>query len=368
MADQRIPTEISADEAHRLACPRTPLFDIRDEHERAAGVPPGALPASVSQLLEIARGGDRGGFVLCAEGVRSLAAVQRLRSEGLAGFASVAGGFAAWRRAGLPVVLAEGFDAAQSERYARHLVMPQVGPQGQRRLRDAAVLLVGLGGLNSPVALYLAAAGVGRLGLCDPDRVERSNLQRQVIHAERAIGTNKAQSARERIADLNPDVECVVIDHGIDAGNAHGLVADWDLVVDGTDSFEARYAVNAACVAHGRPLVYGAVMRFQGQVSVFCADRPGRQPGRPGPRAVPCFRCLVRAAPAAVDAPSCAEAGVLGVMPGIVGTLQANETLKLLLGVGRSLAGRLLLIDALSMEFRETRIAPNPACPDCGLR
>jgi len=360
--------EISAEEAATLACPNRPLIDIREDHERLQGTPRGAIVLPEERLLEHCR--ERGvhaqGFLLCAEGVRSLAAARLLRDRGFDAYLSVAGGFLGWQQAGLPVGYPDGFDARSAQRYARHLVMPQVGPAGQRRLQRARMLLVGLGGLNAPAALYLAGAGVGRLGLVDPDHVERSNLQRQVIHGESTLGHNKAASARARIQDLNPDVETVVLEQRIDGRNAAGIVADWDIVLDGTDNFAARYALNEACVQQGKPLVYGAVMRFQGQVSVFWRGCPGELLAGSA-QAAPCFSCLFPQAPAPEDAPSCAAAGVLGVLPGIVGTLQASEALKLALGIGQPLIGRLLLIDALGMEFRQARIAADPACAVCGV-
>mgnify|MGYP001552601829 FL=1 len=362
---QEPPLEISPEEAASLACPNRPLIDIRGDAERGQGVPAGAVARTVDDLLEQCRrkapGAEPGGFLLCAEGVRSLEAVRRMRAEGIYGYLSVAGGFEAWQGAGLPVGYAEGFDAVSAQRYARHLVMPQVGAAGQRKLLASRILLAGLGGLNAPAAMYLAAAGVGRLGLADPDCVERSNLQRQVIHAESTLGENKAVSAQARLRDLNPDVETVVMRQHIDESNAERLVAGWDIVVDGTDNFAARYALNEACVRLGKPLVYGAVMRFQGQVSVFWPARPDRAAG-----AAPCFRCLFPQAPADAEAPSCREAGVLGVLPGIVGTLQASEALKLALGIGQPATGRLLLIDALNLEFRQARIPADPACTVCG--
>jgi molybdopterin/thiamine biosynthesis adenylyltransferase/rhodanese-related sulfurtransferase len=358
------PLEISPEEAASLACPNRPLIDIRAEAERLQGVPAGAELLTVDELLEQCRKANTavgsGGFVLCAEGVRSLDAVRRTRNEGCTGYRSIAGGFDAWRDAGLPVGYPEGFNAVSAQRYARHLVMPQVGAEGQRKLFRTRILLAGLGGLNSPSALYLAAAGVGCLGLVDPDRVERSNLQRQVIHAESMLGENKTLSAQARLRDLNPDVDTVLIEQRIDQSNAQQLVADWDIVIDGTDNFPARYALNEACVRLGKPLVYGAVMRFQGQVSVFWPAHPDQAAGP-----APCFRCLFPQAPDAADAPSCAEAGVLGVLPGIIGTLQASEALKLALGVGQPLTGRLLLIDALNLEFRQARIPADPACSVC---
>jgi len=371
LAPESSALEVTVAEAASLACPSRPLIDIREDSERLAGTPRGAVVMTVEDLLRQCRragdGGEPGGYLLCAEGVRSLDAVRQLSKEGFSGFRSVAGGFQAWQEAGLGVGYPEGFDAASAQRYARHLVMPQVGAAGQRKLLEARILLAGLGGLNAPAALYLAAAGVGRLGLVDPDRVERSNLQRQVVHAESTLGQNKAVSAQARIHDLNPQVETVVIEDRIDAENAGELVAGWDIVVDGTDNFPARYALNEACVRLGIPLVYGAVMRFQGQVSVFWPARPEPSPGSPdGP--APCFRCLFPHPPAAADTPGCAEAGVLGVLPGIVGTLQANEALKLALGLGQPLVGRLLMLDALNMEFRHARIAADPGCPACAVR
>lgn len=347
--------EISATEAAATNLPDTPLIDIRTAVERQAGTPAGALPANAEELLGQCRsmgGGKRiSGFIMCVEGVRSLQLVKQLHAEGFTGLRSVEGGFLAWQAAGLPLSPAV-LGKEQGQRYARHLVMPQVGPDGQRKLLDSSVLLAGLGGLNSPAALYLAAAGVGSLGLLDDDRVERSNLQRQIIHGEASLGKSKPHSASQRIADLNPDIATVIIKQRLDENNAEELLQGWDVVIDGTDNFPARYALNDACTRLSIPLVYGAVMRFQGQVSVFNGG--------------PCFRCLMPLSPPEQDIPGCSEAGVLGVMPGIVGTLQASEAIKLLLGLGRPLSGRLLMIDALNMEFRETRIRRNPDCPTCG--
>jgi len=361
---QGAPVETPVSNAGSLHCPSRPLIDIRSKEERELGLPTGAICMSAEDLLQQCRNnrdsGIHGGFVICAEGVRSREAVLQLRKEGFDGFSSVAGGFQAWLAAGLPVGFPAGLDAGQADRYARHLVMPQIGSDGQRRLLRSRILLVGLGGLNSPVALYLAAAGVGTLGLADFDTVERSNLQRQIIHGESRIGTPKANSASDRIMDLNPDIETVVYQRRVTAANAGTLLESWDMVVDGTDSFSSRFALNEACVRQSKPLVYGAVMRFQGQVSVFW-------PASGEPEPTPCFRCMVPQEPPAGDAPGCAEAGVLGVMPGIVGTLQANEALKLALGIGLPLIGRLLMIDALNTEFRKMRIPANPDCPVCVL-
>ena len=355
--------ETPVEDAGNAFCLARPLIDIRTKEERQLGIPTGAISMSAEDLLQqCARNGAgiTGGFVICAEGIRSKTAVLKLKEEGFDGFRSVSGGFRAWLNAGLPVGYPAGLNAGQADRYARHLVMPQVGARGQRKLLQSRILLVGLGGLNSPVALYLAAAGVGKLGLVDFDNVERSNLQRQIIHGESRLGTSKAISARDRISDLNPDIETVVYDQRVNSGNAGALIDSWDIVVDGTDSFSSRYALNDACVRQSKPLVYGAVMRFQGQVSVFW-------PACRGSDAAPCFRCMMPQEPAAGDAPGCAEAGVLGILPGIIGTLQANEALKLALEIGQPLIGSLLMIDALNMEFRKMRVAANPDCPACKL-
>lgn len=239
-------------------------------------------------------------------------------------------------------------------RYGRHVSIPEVGLAGQRRLRASSVLIVGAGGLGSPAALYLAAAGVGRLGLVDHDRVELSNLQRQVLYDTDAVGTPKLASARARLTGLNPDVAVETFETRMDSSNAFEILEGWDFVIDGSDNFPTRYLVNDACVMLGTPFAYGAILRFEGQASVF-----GAPDG-------PCYRCLFRDPPPPGLVPNCAEAGVLGVLPGIVGSIQANEAIKWLTGIGETLAGRLLLIDALRMEFRSLDIAPDPECAVCG--
>ena len=246
------------------------------------------------------------------------------------------------------------FTPDQVERYKRHLLLDGVGAEGQRRLLDSRVLLIGTGGLGSPAALYLAAAGVGTLGLADFDLVDASNLQRQVLFASADVGRPKVEAARERLAALNPDVELVEHNLRIEASNAAGIVRDYDVVMDGTDTFPTRYLANDVCVWEGKPLVYGAIMRFEGQVSVFDAGRG------------PCYRCLFPEPPPPELAPNCAEAGVLGVLPGVIGLLQATEVLKLLLGSGDPLVGRLMVYDALAMEFREFRLSKESDCAVCG--
>lgn len=239
-------------------------------------------------------------------------------------------------------------------RYSRHLVLPGIGLEGQERLKAARVLIVGAGGLGSPAALYLAAAGVGTLGLVDWDVVDRSNLQRQILHGTGMVGHPKLDSARARIADLNPDIHLETISARLTSANALDILSGWDVVLDGSDNFPTRYLVNDACVLLGRPNVYGAVLRFEGQVSVFDA------------RHGPCYRCLYREPPPPELVPSCAEGGVLGVLPGIIGSLQALEAIKLVTGTGASLVGRLLLFDGLKLQFREIALNKDPDCAVCG--
>ena len=239
-------------------------------------------------------------------------------------------------------------------RYSRHLSLPEVGSAGQRKLKAARVLIIGAGGLGAPLGLYLAAAGVGTIGIVDHDDVEESNLQRQVIHATSGVGTPKAQSAARRIADLNPGVETIVHQTRLSSANALEILRDYDVIVDGTDNFPTRYLVNDACVLLGKPNVYGSVYRFEGQASVFDAA------------VGPCYRCLFPEPPPPGAVPSCAEGGVLGVLPGIVGLIQATETIKRITGIGESLVGRLLVFDALEMRFRELKLRKEPNCPACG--
>ncbi len=245
---------------------------------------------------------------------------------------------------------------AELLRYSRHLILPDVGIDGQRRLKQSRVLIVGAGGLGSPVALYLAAAGVGHLGLVDFDRVDETNLQRQILHGTSTVGTSKLDSAEARLKDLNPHVKVERYDTRLSAENALEIIHGYDVVVDGTDNFGTRYLVNDACVILGVPNAYGSIFRFEGQASVFATEEG------------PCYRCLFRNPPPAGAVPNCAEGGVLGVLPGLVGTIQATEALKLLLGIGRPLIGELLLVDALGAEFRKVKIRKDPACPACGTR
>jgi adenylyltransferase/sulfurtransferase len=247
-----------------------------------------------------------------------------------------------------------GLTNEEVERYSRHLIMPEVGMDGQRKLKAASVLLIGAGGLGSPLAMYLAAAGVGRLGLVDYDVVDHTNLQRQVIHGTRDVGRPKLESAKERILDINPNVQVDSHDVPLTSENALEIFEPYDVIIDGTDNFPTRYLTNDACVLLGKPNVYGSIFRFEGQVSVFYAEEG------------PCYRCLFPEPPPPGLVPSCAEGGVLGILPGTIGALQATEAIKLLLGIGEPLIGRLLLYDALSMEFNDVRLHKNPDCPVCG--
>jgi molybdopterin/thiamine biosynthesis adenylyltransferase/rhodanese-related sulfurtransferase len=239
-------------------------------------------------------------------------------------------------------------------RYGRHLIIPEVGLEGQRKLKSASVLIIGAGGLGSPLAFYLTAAGVGRIGIVDFDVVDLSNLQRQILHTTKDVGRSKLESAREKLGSLNPNVKIETYEMRLTSENALDLIKEYDIVVDGTDNFPTRYLVNDACVFLKKPNVYGSIFRFEGQVSVFYADKG------------PCYRCLYKEPPPPGLVPSCAEGGVLGVLPGIIGTIQALETIKLILGIGEPLIGKLLLFDALRMKFRELKLRKDPECPVCG--
>lgn len=335
------------------------MLDVREDDERAAGYASGSigLPrAEIEQrIASLAPSHDREILAICAGGSRSLLAAKTLRGLGYANARSVRGGHARWQDEGLPMEQgALGVDAG--ERYARHLVLPEIGLAGQQKLLRARVVLIGAGGLGAPIALYLAAAGVGTLTLIDDDVVERSNLQRQIIHADTRIGMPKVESARSALNALNPSIRIEAVRERVRAANVEALLHGHDVIIDGADNFPARYLLSTASLRLGLPLVYGAVHRFSGQVSVFDPRRADS----------PCYRCLFPQPPSAAEAPNCSEAGVLGVMPGIVGLLQANEALKLILGIGEPLVGRLLCHDALAGAFRELRLPRDPECPGCG--
>ena len=359
------PTEISPAQARRQQSQGAVLVDVREAHERATGQAEGALGIAKVELetdpvAHLPRR-DAAILLICQGGARSLQAAHALVAAGYAHVASVQGGTTRWIAEGLPVSkpLLDAGEADFMERYSRHLRLPEVGVEGQRTLEASRVLMVGAGGLGSPAAYYLAAAGVGQLCIADNDVVDRSNLQRQILHTEARIGERKVDSARQALSALNPRTRIETVAERVTAANMDRLLEDVDVVMDGADNFPVRYLLNDACVKHGKPLVYGAVQRFEGQVSVFDA---GRHRGQ-----APCYRCLFPDPPSPEFAPSCAEAGVLGVLPGVIGLLQATETIKLLLQTGEPLRGRLLHFDALAMRFREMRLRPDPDCPVCSV-
>jgi molybdopterin/thiamine biosynthesis adenylyltransferase/rhodanese-related sulfurtransferase len=351
--------EVSAAEAAtaREDDPRVVLLDVREETEWEAGHAAGALHVSKSYLEQDIEGAvpdrDRPIVIYCAGGIRSLFAGQTLQALGYTNVASMAGGFQSWKAQGLEWDMPRILSEAQKHRYSRHLLIPEVGVEGQGRLLDAKVLLVGAGGLGSPAALYLAAAGVGTIGIVDFDVVDVSNLQRQILHTTDRVGERKVDSARKTINALNPEVNVVGHEEMLTEANVERIIAGYDVILDGTDTFETRYTVNDAAVAAGIPVVHASVFRFEGQLTVF------------KPFDGPCYRCLYPTPPPPELAPGCSVAGVLGIVPGIMGMLQANEVLKLILGLGDSLAGRLLLFDALDASFTELRLKRDPACPVC---
>ena len=338
------------------------IVDIRESWETAEGTVPGALLIERG-MLELSIGQavpatDRQLILMCAGGDRSAISADALLQMGYEQVFNMAGGYNAWQEAGLPVSRPARLDDVMRTRYLRHLAIAEVGERGQKRLLESRVFIVGAGGLGSPAALYLAAAGVGHITLIDNDRVERSNLQRQILHSDHLVGHLKTESAAQRLHALNPDVTIDTLNERLSEDNAQDLLRGHDVVVDGSDNFPTRYALNEACLRLGVPWVYGAVLRFAGQVAVF----------HPSAGNQPCYRCLFPDPPLAEDAPNCAEAGVLGVMPGVIGTLQAAETLKLLLEVGQPLVSRLLHYNALDASFRTTRLVRDPACRSCGGR
>jgi molybdopterin/thiamine biosynthesis adenylyltransferase/rhodanese-related sulfurtransferase len=338
------------------------LIDVRELDEVSQGSPKGALRIQRGSLdLTIedhVQDFDRQILLLCAGGTTlSLFAADDLTRLGYRNVASVKGGYNEWKGQGLPFEFPPTLDAQARERYARHLVIPNVGPGGQMKLLKSRVLCIGAGGLGSPVALYLAAAGVGTLGIIDRDVVDRTNLQRQILHRESSIGRPKVDSARETLEALNPSINVVTYNEFLNSENIENILREFDLVVDGSDNLPTRYLVNDACVRLGIPNVHGAVFRFEGQVTVFW-------PGKEGSNG-PCYRCLFPELKRG-DAPSCAEAGVLGVLPGIVGLLQAVEAIKIILGIGKPLVGRMIFYDALDATLSDVNVKRNPTCKCCG--
>ena len=352
--------EVTPEGAAELIASGANLLDVREGEEVAQGVIPGAVHVPRGHLEFQVEGRlpvkDQPLVVYCAGGVRSAFAAATLEALGYADVVSMEGGFGRWKDEGRPWTTPRRLAPEQLERYARHLLLPEVGSEGQAKLLDSRVLLLGAGGLGSPAALYLAAAGVGTLGIIDMDVVDRSNLQRQILHTDDRVGDRKVDSAKKTLTALNPDVDVVAYDLRLGADNVMGILdeGNWQVIVDGTDNFPTRYLLNDASLLAKVPVVHGSIFRFEGQVTTFV------------PWEGPCYRCLVPEAPPAEFAPSCAEAGVLGVLPGIIGSLQAMEALKLLLGIGDPLSGRLIAYDALEGSFRELRVPRDPSCPTCG--
>jgi molybdopterin/thiamine biosynthesis adenylyltransferase/rhodanese-related sulfurtransferase len=334
------------------------LIDVREKDEWMEGFIPGAqwIPRGFLELRIEDKVPERDSAVVlyCAGGTRSALAARSLADLGYTNVQSLAGGFSAWKRAGLdfdrPFVMTQD----QSLRYARHTMLPEVGEDGQKRLLQSKVLCLGAGGLGSPAAYYLAAAGVGTLGMIDDDVVDASNLQRQILHATDRIGIPKVESAARTLTGLNPDVKVVPYKARLTSENVMEILKQYDVIVDGVDNFPTRYLLNDASLKLGKPVVHASIYRFEGQMTSFI---PGQGP---------CYRCLYPAPPPPDMAPSCQEAGVLGVLPGVVGVLQATEAIKLILGIGKSLAGRLLMFDALATKFREMKLRRDPTCPTCG--
>jgi len=335
------------------------LIDVREQHEYEAGHLPGAIHVPrghlESRIENAVPDRERRVVLYCATGQRSALAADTLKQQlGYEDVASMNGGFVLWRDRGYEFVQPRILTDVQKQRYSRHLLIPEVGIEGQQKLLDAKVLLVGAGGLGSPAALYLAAAGVGTLGIVDDDVVDLTNLQRQVIHNSERVGEPKVESARKTIAALNPDVEVKPYQTRLNADNVLDLIRDYDVIVDGADNFPTRYLLNDAAVRERKPVVHASILGFDGQLTVFL------------PYEGPCYRCLYPQPPPADLAPSCGANGVLGVLPGIMGLLQANEAIKLIIGKGEPLVGRLLLFEALSTQFTELKVRRDAACPVCG--
>jgi molybdopterin/thiamine biosynthesis adenylyltransferase/rhodanese-related sulfurtransferase len=350
--------ELKARLEHRKEKPFT-LVDVREKDEFRAGFIPGALhiPRGHLEMQAEQKLPDKNAeiIVYCAGGTRSAFAAKTLAEFGYTNVLSANPGFVRWKDLKYPVEEPSSMTAAQLDRYSRHLLLPEVGEKGQEKLLKGRVLLLGAGGLGAPAAYYLAAAGVGKIGLVDADTVDASNLQRQIIHATSRLGMPKVDSAEIAIKDLNPDVQVVKYQERVNSSNVDRIFGDgWDCIVDGCDNFPTRYLVNDASLFHKIPVVHGSIFRFDGQVTTFM------------PFDGPCYRCLYPEPPPAHLAPSCAEAGVLGILPGAVGMIQATEAIKLILGVGELLNGRLLTYDSLKMSFRTLKLRRDKTCPACG--
>ncbi len=334
------------------------LLDVREPEEYEQGAVPGAVHVARGQLEFSVEGQLTNKSapiaVYCAGGVRSAFAAKTLQDLGYSDVVSVIGGFNKWKDDGLVWKTPRTMNSDQRNRYQRHLLLPEVGEKGQQKLFDAKVLMLGAGGLGSPAALYLAAAGVGTIGIIDMDVVDASNIQRQVLHNHDRVGMRKVDSARMTLEALNPDLVVTTYDTRLNAENILDIIDGYDVIVDGTDNFPTRYLVNDAALLKKIPVVHGSIFRFEGQATIFA------------PYVGPCYRCMIPEPPPAELAPSCAEAGVLGVLPGIIGSIQAIETIKLILDLGEPLIGRLLSYDSLDQSFRTFKVRRDPQCPACG--
>ncbi|MEA2002815.1 MAG: molybdopterin-synthase adenylyltransferase MoeB [Actinomycetota bacterium] len=334
------------------------IIDVREPHELALGMLPAATAIPMNDLPSrigtTAKGTDTPILLYCAVGERSAIAAATLLDHGYTNVTSLAGGIKQWMVAGYPTVANTSLTAEQRHRYARHIVLPGIGTKGQQRLLDSKAAIIGAGGLGSPAALYLAAAGIGTLGIVDYDRVELSNLQRQVLHSTKDAGRSKTASAADRINEINSEVTVIAHDARLAADNAIEILSGYDVIIDGTDNFATRYLINDASLHLRVPVVHGSIFRFEGQVSVF------------NPYDGPCYRCLFPEPPPSDLAPNCAEAGVFGVLPGVIGSMQATEALKLLLGLGTPLIGKLLTYDGLEQTTYTLSIRRDPLCPSCG--
>jgi len=354
--------EIEPKEALALQQQGAVLLDVRETDEVANGSPNDALRLSRGFLeLKIEEQVPDAGrilLVMCAGGSRSLFAADSLKKLGYEDVRSVAGGFNRWKNNGLDFEVPRLLSAEGRDRYSRHLLLPEVGEAGQIKLLESKVLLIGAGGLGSPAAYYLAAAGVGTIGLVDHDVVDRSNLQRQIIHTDARVGTPKVASAKEALTALNPDVKVIGYETHLNRDNVDEIFAQYDLILDGTDNLPTRYLINDACVKHSIPNIHAAVYRFEGQITVFWPEYEKRRGG--------CYRCMFPVPPPADSAPSCSEIGVLGVLPGVMGLLQAVEAMKILLNVGDPLVGRMMYYDALAASFSEFKLKRKEDCQFCG--
>jgi molybdopterin/thiamine biosynthesis adenylyltransferase/rhodanese-related sulfurtransferase len=363
--------DVSVDELKKRLQANEPmvLVDVREKEEFRAGYLPGALSVPrgyLEQNIE-SKVPDKSAKVItyCAGGSRAVLAAQTLKQFGYTNVEFFGPGFPRWKDSGGAIEQPPKLTEAQRDRYSRHILLPEVGEVGQVKLLQSKVLLLGAGGLGSPAALYLAAAGVGTMGIVDADVVDASNLQRQILHTTSRVGEPKVESAKKTIADLNPDVKVVPHQERLTSENVERLFAQYDLVVDGTDNFPTRYLVNDASVFLGKPVVHGSIFRFDGQVTTFVPKKAAQKFGVPEG---PCYRCLYPEPPPPHLAPSCQEAGVLGILCGIVGTIQATEAIKLILGKGEVLSGRLLAYDSLKMRFHELRLRKDVACPVCSAQ